>query len=149
MNIDRRLRLSTRNNVPLSALVRCSLSSALVALAVAIIALADVCGCARIAASAELSKRGVKRALKLFCNSGGEFSGSVGCTSRYRIDSVDGTMNQIQPSRENCGDDPLWYFCKASSVFPSLNSLFPYSLTSLAIFSATSGSSVLLSSSVG
>ena len=61
----------------------------------AIIALADDCGCARIAASAELSKRGAKSALKLFCNSGGEFSGSTGCTSRYRIDSVMGIMNQI------------------------------------------------------
>ena len=79
-----------KEHVPLSALVSCSLSSALVALAMAIIALADDCGCARIAASAELSKRGAKSVLKLSCSSGDEFSGSTGCTSRYRIDSVMG-----------------------------------------------------------
>ena len=61
------------------------------ALAMAIIALEDDGGCARMAASAELSRRGANRALKLSRNSGGELSGSTGCTSRYRIDSVVGS----------------------------------------------------------
>jgi len=71
-----------------------------VALEMAIIALADDCGCTRIAASAELSKRGAKRALKLSCNSGGEVSGSTGCTSRYRIDSVMGIKSDPAMSKK-------------------------------------------------
>jgi hypothetical protein len=82
--------------VPLSALLSSRLLSALVALAMAIIALADDCGRARIAASAELSKRGAKRALKLSFNAAGEASGSTGCTSRYRIDSV--MKNESDPA---------------------------------------------------
>ena len=42
----------------------------------------------RIATNAGLSKKGANKALKLLCNSGGEVSGSTGCMSRYRIDSV-------------------------------------------------------------
>jgi hypothetical protein len=59
-----------------------------VVLVIAIVALADDGDCTRIAASAELSKRGAMSALKLIFNSGGDDSGSTGCTSRYRIDSV-------------------------------------------------------------
>ena len=60
-----------------------------------------------------------------------------------------GVINQIRSCREEYRDNPLWYFCKASSAFPCLNSWFPYSLTTLAIFSAISGFSVSLSSSTG
>ena len=68
-----------KEHVPLSAkLLSSRLLSALMVLVIAIVALADDGGCTRIAASAELSKRGAMSALKLVFNSG---AGSMGCTS--------------------------------------------------------------------
>jgi hypothetical protein len=55
----------SKEHVPLSALLSSRLLSALVVLVIAIVALADNGGCTRIAASAELSKRGAMSALKL------------------------------------------------------------------------------------